>query len=222
MSTQYLVFSVTGEEYAVPLAAVREIVSLGALTAVPCSPPWIRGVTNLRGQVLPVIGLAERLGLSPLEPTKRTALVVVALGGAGECIAAGFVADVVNRVIEPEASEILAPPSFGTIVPPEFLRGLVQNGGKFVHLLDAYRVLSIEEQVALGDIAGVSTTAAAPAAASPAPAAGPAPAPTVQGLGLASTSGPVVPIGSVSSLDSEEAMNDALSKLDEAGMVVFD
>lgn len=145
MTAQYLVFSLSGEDYAVALSAIREIVSLATITRVPCAPPWIRGVTNLRGTVLPVVDLAARFDVVPAPVSKRTALIVFDLQVQGESFLLAVSADLVSRVIEPLPSEIVAPPRFGAVVPAHFLVGLVRSNDRFVHVLDLHRVLSLDE-----------------------------------------------------------------------------
>ncbi len=67
---QYLSFRIGEEEYAVGILRVREILRYEAVTRVPTAPPWVRGVINLRGSVVPVMDLAVRFGRSPAPPTK--------------------------------------------------------------------------------------------------------------------------------------------------------
>ena len=75
--TQHLTFSVDGEEYAVEILRVREVVGALPLTRVPTTPPSIRGVVNIRGTVVPVVDLGLRFGLAELAMTKRTCIVLV-------------------------------------------------------------------------------------------------------------------------------------------------
>ena len=90
---------VAGEHYALPVEQVLEVADLGEIAPVPGSPPEIAGVRNLRGQVIPVIGLATLLGLSGDEPSR----VVVAESGE---LRAGLVVDEVLDVGEmPPVSE---------------------------------------------------------------------------------------------------------------------
>ncbi len=64
-TAQYLTFLTAGEEYAIKIGKVSEIVEYEAVTTVPNTPIWIRGVTNLRGRVVPVVDLAVKFGLPP-------------------------------------------------------------------------------------------------------------------------------------------------------------
>ena len=74
---QYLTFSLGSEMFAIGILAIREIIEYGNLTEVPMMPPFIRGVINLRGAVVPVIDLAVRFGRQAQENSKRTCIVIV-------------------------------------------------------------------------------------------------------------------------------------------------
>ncbi|MFN7972923.1 MAG: chemotaxis protein CheW [Acidobacteriota bacterium] len=157
-SQQYLTFALAGEEYALPILRVREILEYDTVTHVPTTPPFIRGVMNLRGSVVPVIDLELKLGIGETAVTRRTCIVVVELphpgDGAhdGEVFVVGLMAEAVNEVIDLAASEIVPPPEFGTPVRMEFLRGLGKTGKKFVLVLDIDRVMSTYEMVAVSSL----------------------------------------------------------------------
>ena len=97
---QFLTFQVAGEEYALGVLRVREILEYGVVTRVPLTPPWIRGVFNLRGGVVPVVDLAVKFGVPPGEITPRTCIVIVEASLGGETALMGLVADAVNQVLE--------------------------------------------------------------------------------------------------------------------------
>ena len=121
---QYLTFHLAGEEYAVDILQVKEIIEYGAITKVPQTPPSIRGVINLRGNVVPVIDLAVKFGLSPNPVTARTCVVIVEAELGGERAVMGIIADAVSKVVKLLPEEILPPPPFGTQVRVDFLRGM--------------------------------------------------------------------------------------------------
>lgn len=146
---QYLTFYVAGEEYAVTVLKVTEIIECVALTYVPSTPPWIRGVLNLRGAVVPVVDLAVKFGLPPTALTLRTCVVMVELQHEGERLVLGVMADSVHQVVELGPEQILPPPSFGPKVRVDCIQGMGDNGnGAFVVLLDIDRVLSSSEILA--------------------------------------------------------------------------
>ena len=148
--TQYLTFLIAGEEYAVGILRVKEIIEHEAMTRLPGAPRCIRGVINLRGAVVPVVDLAIRFGLAPLEITRRTCFVIVELSNAGERLVVGLMADVVSSVVDLPAEEIEPVPAFGTVARAEHLKGLGKVGNKFTLILDLDRLLSDGDLFALG------------------------------------------------------------------------
>ena len=143
--TQYLTFHLAGEEYAVGILQVKEIIAYGTLTTVPQTPPSIRGVINLRGSVVPVVDLALKFGLSASAVTNRTCIVIVEVNLDGEPTVMGIVADSVSQVVELSADDILPAPSFGTQVRMNFLQGMGKAGARFVLVLNIDKVLSSTE-----------------------------------------------------------------------------
>jgi len=145
---QYLTFLVAGEPYGIRSSCVKEIVEMQELARISGMPLSVRGVMNLRGTVTPVIDLARRFGFGMTEITRRTCTVVVDVELDGVRTLLGLMTDEVLDVIDLAASEVEAAPSFGTAVDAAYLTGMWQIGDRFVMLLDANRVLSVEEIVA--------------------------------------------------------------------------
>jgi len=145
---QYLTFVLGGDEYAIGVLRVKEIIKHDTVTAVPATPPWVRGVVNLRGGAVPVIDLAVKFGMAPREVTPRTCIVFVEADLGGRQAVMGVLADAVSQVLEIADTEIQPAPSFGTRVKVEYLRGMGRLGTKFVLMLDVDRVLSADELIA--------------------------------------------------------------------------
>jgi purine-binding chemotaxis protein CheW len=143
--TQYLTFTVGKELFGLGILVVKEIIEYQSLTLVPMMPAAIRGVINLRGAVVPVMDLSVRFGKAPADVSKRTCIVIIELPLDGEPHTVGALVDAVNQVIEIPASEIEPAPSFGTRIRHDFIRGMGKVGGKFVVLLDAAHVLTLDE-----------------------------------------------------------------------------
>ncbi len=158
--TQYHAFLVGCDEYAVPILKVREIFAFEDATRVPATPTWIRGVVNLRGQVLPVVDLAVKFGLPPIAVGVRTCVVVFELSVDGQATALGALVDEVSQVLEMAEREIEPPPSFGTQIRVEYLAGATLSNGRFALLLDTDRVLCADELLAVA--AALEPPAAAP------------------------------------------------------------
>jgi purine-binding chemotaxis protein CheW len=157
---QFLTFVLAGEEYAVGILRVREIIELPPLTRVPTTPPCIRGVLNLRGGVVPVVDLAVKFGLGETAATRFTCVVIVEAELAGEATVMGLMVDAVRQVLELDAAALVPPPQFGTRIRTDYLLGMGQCGAKFVLLLDLDRVLSEAELLAVAAAADAAPAAA--------------------------------------------------------------
>lgn len=143
---QYLTFSLSGEMFAVAILNVKEIIEFGSLTEIPMMPPFIRGVINLRGSVVPVIDLSARFGGKSTEVARRTCIVIVEVPDADDTRHdIGIIVDSVSEVLEIPSSEIEPPPSFGAKIRADFIFGMGKVNGKFVILLNIDKVLSVEE-----------------------------------------------------------------------------
>jgi purine-binding chemotaxis protein CheW len=159
-SSQYLCFRLAGEECAIGILRVREIIEFVTVTRVPATPPWVRGVMNLRGGVVPVIDLAVKFGLSGSPVTKRTCIVIVEADLDGEPTVMGIVVDAVSQVLELSPADIEPPPPFGTSVRVDYLLGLGKFGDRFVLLLDIDRVLSAAELLKAASLEALDAEAA--------------------------------------------------------------
>jgi len=142
VARQVLSFHVAGEDCAIDLAHVREIVRFESATRVPRVAACVRGVVNLRGTVVPVIDLAVGLGRPAAPVTAHTCLIVVELLLGGERAVVGLVVDSVQQVLDAQPEDVDPPPSFGTPVPPTALLGLVRSAGGVVLLLDLEHLLA--------------------------------------------------------------------------------
>jgi len=149
MTKQFLAFRLAGEEYAIPVLNVREIVQYGVVTCVPNMPASVRGIMNLRGSVLPVVDLGQKLGQPETPPGKHTCIIVVELSGENQVL--GVIADSVSEVIELAASEIGPPPPLASGPKMRYLAGLGKVGDRFVLVLDVARALSVEELLAMAE-----------------------------------------------------------------------
>lgn len=152
-TVQYLTFFTAGEEYAIGIVKVSEIVEYEAITTVPNTPVWIRGVTNLRGRVVPVVDLAAKFGLPHSNISKFSCIIITEVLFQDEKLTMGVLADSVNQVVDLSADEIEATPPFGTRVKTEYLLGMGQLGKKFCLILDIDKVLSADELLAVTESA---------------------------------------------------------------------
>jgi purine-binding chemotaxis protein CheW len=167
--TQYLSFSLRGTEYAVGILKVKEILQYEQTTRVPSTPRSIRGVINLRGQVVPVVDLASKFGLGETTPTRLTCILIIEALLDGAPTVVGVLSDSVQEVIELGKDDVEPTPAFGTQVKVEFLLGVGKLGKRFVLLLDLDRVISADEREFARDVVAREAAAAAEAAAPPEP-----------------------------------------------------
>jgi purine-binding chemotaxis protein CheW len=168
-TTQYLAFFLAGDECAIGILRVKEIIEFDSVTRVPATPPWVRGVMNLRGSVVPVIDLAVKFGLPPSTVTRRTCIVVVETDLEGERVVMGVMADSVSQVLDVAPEDIEPAPAFGTSVRVDYLLGLGRLKDRFVLLLDIDRVLSAAELLKVAGVEPVAATADAAAETQSAP-----------------------------------------------------
>jgi purine-binding chemotaxis protein CheW len=138
---QLVSFKVGNEEFGLDILKVQEIIRLRELTRVPNMPDFVDGVINLRGKVIPVIGLRRRLGIEVGEVDKRTRIVVAEVNGK----VLGFVVDEVSEVLRiPEAS-FEPPPKLGQ-VEREYVQGIGKIDERLLILIDLSPLLSDREQ----------------------------------------------------------------------------
>jgi len=149
---QYLTFQLGDEMFAIGILSIREIIEYGLVTEVPMTPPFIRGVINLRGAVVPVLDLAVRFGKKGRDSTKRTCIVIVEIETDKGNHEMGVVVDAVNEVLEISHADIEAPPEFGARIRSDFIKGMGKINGKFVIILDANRVLSVDEVAVIANM----------------------------------------------------------------------
>lgn len=144
-TTQYLTFTLGDEDFALEITRVREVLDYTTITRVPRMPEFLRGVINLRGNVVPVVDLRLKLGMSAIHRTVDTCIVIVDIMIDGEMIQMGALADSVKEVIDLDPEQISPPPRLGTNLENRFIKGIGAQDEKFLIILDIDTVLSTEE-----------------------------------------------------------------------------
>jgi purine-binding chemotaxis protein CheW len=143
---KYLTFHLANEEFGIRVLKVREIMGVQEITAVPQTPPHVKGVINLRGKVIPVIDLRLKFGLSAAEYTQRTCIIVTQVAGEqSTTLLMGIVVDGVSEVLNLTGQEIEDTPDFGEDIGGEYLLGMAKVKGKVKILLDIDRILSAHD-----------------------------------------------------------------------------
>lgn len=154
-ASQYLTFFLQDEMFGLNIQPIKEICEYGLVTAVPMVPSYVRGVINLRGNVVPVIDLPVRFGWEPSPVNKRSCIVIVEIESEGAVMEIGMVVDSVSEVLDIPACDIGAPPRFGAKIRTDFISGMGKFGEAFVVLLSADKILSTQE---LSQLEQVSST----------------------------------------------------------------
>jgi len=142
---KFLTFELKGMTYGVDILGIKEIIEYGQITKIPMAPAYIRGVINLRGNVVPIVDLSVRLGKDPLDAAKKTCIIILEVEQDGEVVVMGFVVDSVNEVIDIIQESVEAPPSFGMDIRTDFVAGMGRVNDKFVIILELNNVLSVIE-----------------------------------------------------------------------------
>jgi purine-binding chemotaxis protein CheW len=142
---KYLTFQLAEEGYGIGILKVREIIGMLPVTPVPQTPHFLKGVINLRGQVIPVVDLRLKFGLMEEEYTERTSIIVVEVKGLANNIPIGIVVDTVSEVINISAGEIEPAPTFGATIKTSYILGMAKTDSGVKILLNIDQVLSAEE-----------------------------------------------------------------------------
>lgn len=146
---KYLTFALGKEEYAVEILKVREIIGYMEITAIPRTPSYIRGVINLRGQVISVMDLRAKFGMESAATSDQTCIIVVEIKNGGRKLSTGIVVDRVSEVLDIADANIEDPPTFqGNEVDNNFILGMGKIGQSVKILLDIDKVISVEEMQA--------------------------------------------------------------------------
>ena len=145
---QLIVFNLGDEEYGADINQVREIIRTGTITPIPDSPDFIRGVSNVRGEIPVVIDLKSRFFLPPAEREVEDKHIVITEQEKGIF---GLLVDEVTEVLRIPETEIKSAPELVTRVDREYVRGVITLEERLIILLDLSRVLSNEELSRLAD-----------------------------------------------------------------------
>lgn len=142
---KYLTFALGREEYGLEILKVREIIGYMEITAVPQVPMHVKGVINLRGQVIPVIDLRTQFGMEEVEVTEQTCIIVVEIAQGAQRFNTGIVVDRVQEVLEIPGGDIEGAPEFGSSVDTDFILGMGKIGASVKILLDIDQVLGRDD-----------------------------------------------------------------------------
>ena len=142
---QYLTFGLGEEVFALETGSVREVIELVPVTRIPKTPPFMRGVINLRGHAVPVVDLRIKFDMPKVADTVNTCIIIVDVEVEGESCSMGAIVDSVREVFEMTSDQINPPPRMGTSIRADFIRGMGKQNEEFIMILDIGKVFSQEE-----------------------------------------------------------------------------
>ncbi len=155
-TSQYLAFKLAEEVFAFDISKVREVLEFDTVTKVPQTPEMMRGVINLRGSVVPVIDMRVKFGMGATEKTVNTVIIIIEVDLDDESTLIGALVDSVKEVMDMDTDHIEPPPSIGTQLNTEFIRGMGKQDDQFIIILDIKKIFSSDE-LALVQQAGKPT-----------------------------------------------------------------
>jgi len=142
---KYLTFDLADQGYGMGILMVKEIVGMMPIRTIPQTPPFFKGVINLRGKVIPVIDLRLKFGMEELDYTERTCIIVAEVGANGGSIKVGIVVDSVSEVLNVKAKEIEETPSFGVNIDTNMILGMATLDRGVKILLDTNQLFREKE-----------------------------------------------------------------------------
>lgn len=145
---QLVVFDLASEYYGVDIGDVREIIRMQAVTRVPGAPPFVEGIINLRGQIIPVVDLRKKLALNVSDQTADSRIVWVTINEQD----VGVMVDAVTEVLRVPLASIEPPSSMVGSVDSDYLRGIAKLEDRLIILLDLGKVLSLADKKVLSKL----------------------------------------------------------------------
>lgn len=142
---QLVSFNIGSEEFGVDILKVQEINRMVDITRVPQAPPYVEGVINLRGKVIPIVDLRKRFGFEVKDYDKNTRIVVVDIGGN----ILGMVVDSVSEVLRLPSNTIEPPPEIAAGVNSEYIKGVAKLEDRLLIFLDLSKVVDVNQMAAI-------------------------------------------------------------------------
>ncbi len=142
---KYLTFTLADEEFGIGILKIKEIIGMMTVTPVPKTPDFVKGVINLRGKVIPVIGRRLKFGLPEIEYNDRTCIIVVEIPSDLGTILIGIVVDSVSEVLNVRPEEVEDTPAFGADLDTACILGMAKVEGNVKILLNIDRILNTDE-----------------------------------------------------------------------------
>ncbi len=142
---KFLIFSVNDVEYGIDIGNVTEIIGIQYMTPIPNAPRYVRGITNIRGTIVPVVDMRLRFGIEETEYTERTCIVLI----SSENMYIGIVVDSVEDVVQLAPENILPLPQGSVAENNKYLKAIGKDGEKIKQLIDIERIFETDSVAAL-------------------------------------------------------------------------
>lgn len=145
---RYLTFFLGDEQYGIAIERIKEIIAMMKITSVPKIPPYMRGVINLRGSIIPIIDTRLRFAMDSREADMHTAIIIVEV----EKVNIGFIVDRVEEVASIDTINLSEPPKFGSQIDTDFISSVAQIEENVVMILDVLKLFEADEIINLAEI----------------------------------------------------------------------
>lgn len=150
---QYLYCTIGDEQYAISVSYVREVLVVPKITRIPKMPPYMRGVINLRGSIVPLVDLRIRFDMTETDISDDTAIIVLEIPKQeDELLYIGIFTDAVHSVISIDDSRLSPPPDIGTAIDTAFIMGMWELDGDFFVVLDIASLFATDELAILESV----------------------------------------------------------------------
>ena len=153
----YLTFRLGDELFAATIEKAVSIIEVPDIVKVPRSPKYMKGIINVRGNVMPVIDTRMKFGMSPITIEKRTVILTFRVDIENEKVDVGALVDEPGSVIEIRDDMILNPPSIGAKYKSELVIGAFKHNEKFIMLVDIDKVFTMDELIEINDTTDEAT-----------------------------------------------------------------
>ncbi len=154
---QYLTFNLKDDVYGLNISSIKEVLDNRDITQLPKTPNFMRGVINLRGQVVPIIDLKLKFSIEETLFTVDTCIIIVEVElEDGDHTLLGILTDSVREVIELLPDDIDPPPKIGTGIDAAFIYGMGKYDDDFIIIINVKRLFTITELTSVSNVAEVT------------------------------------------------------------------
>ena len=141
IQNRFLTFKLDSEKYGIEILSVKEIIGHQKAIPVHKTPEYVKGVLNLRGQIIPVIDMAIKFGMPEKEPSAYTAIIITTIHGTN----IGFIVDEVNEVASVSEEQLSSPPEFGSAIDTSYISKMAQVNKEVIMILNLDNIVDIKE-----------------------------------------------------------------------------